>query len=414
LPNQYVGVTLNPSAPGGLNLTTTFGNPAGAFQISSFTANFTTLNGQAFIRLPSNCAAATSSFTASYYGTTSTGSASRSFTPTGCASLPYAPTVSATITKDTADSGGALALGVTQAAGESASKAITLTLPGGFAPNLTAVAPCLSSPCQIGTATATSPLIPSVALAGGTVTLGASGTTPIISIVFPAPFAITLSGPINLTNHSVTFASVPDVPLTSLNLTITGPSGHKAFTTTCEPASIAGAFAAQSGATHDVSAPITFVGCGPTATGSTGGLSTGHPRLKFKVGTAKGGGPDVLSVAFGLPGGLRFSRSAFVSHKTCTTLKDKKKKCTITTLISGLGISGARAESVALKAGRLTVTLAKGAGSVSFTISAPLVTEGKSLQSKVKKHKQGKLTFSLKVTDVNHTATTVTTKLNPH
>ncbi|HTU86318.1 MAG TPA: hypothetical protein VMF57_12140 [Solirubrobacteraceae bacterium] len=413
--NQYMGVTLNPAEPGGLNLTTTLPDTEPAFQITGFSAVFDpTLNGQPFTRMPTSCGPATSNMTVTYYSGTPSGSASSSFTPTGCTSLPYAPTLSATITKDAHDSGGALALGITQAADESASKTITLTLPGGFKPNLAAVAPCLSSPCQIGTASATSPLIPSIALASGTVRLSASGTTPIISIVFPAPVAITLSGAINLTSDSVTFTDVPDLPLTSLNLDLTGPNGHKAFTTDCKPAAIAGAFTGQSGATHNVTAAVKFVGCAPTATGSTGGLSIGHPRLKFKVATAVKGGPDVDSIAFGLPGGLRFSRSAFVSHKTCTTLKDKRKKCTITTLISGLGISGGKAATVALKAGRLVVTLAKGAASVSVTISGPLVTETKSLQSKVKKHKVAKLTFTLKVTDATHTATTVAVKLRTH
>ena len=44
---KYIGVSANLNAPGGLNLTTTFPNPTPA-QITGFTANFTTLNGQPF------------------------------------------------------------------------------------------------------------------------------------------------------------------------------------------------------------------------------------------------------------------------------------------------------------------------------------------------------------------------------
>jgi hypothetical protein len=414
LPDQYIGVALNPKAPGGLNLTTTFPPPGGGVTITSFTASFMSLDDHVFTRLPSSCSAATSSFTVTYYTGGAAGSASSSFTPTGCANLPYAPALAATITKNATNSGAALALDITQAAGESASRSIAFSLPKGFSPNLTADAACLNATgCQIGTASATSPLLPNAALVSGKVLLSASGLTPAISISFPAPFAITLAGAVDLTTGSVSFANVPDVPLTALSLDITGPNGRKAFTTECTPGNLDGSFTAQSGATHNVASPITLNGCAPTVTGSASGLSTGHPRLRFKVVHAKGGG-DVVSVAFGLPDGLKFSRSAFVSHRTCTTLKDKKKKCTVTTLISGLGISGGKAKSVALRAGRVVVTMAKGAGSVSFTISGPLVTETRSLRNEVKRHKAGKLTFTLKVTDAEGGLSTVAVKLKPH
>lgn len=411
LANQYIGVTLNPNAPGSLNLTTTFPNASPA-QITSFTANFTNLNGQPFTRLPSSCNAATSSFTASYYSG-ATGSASGSFTPTGCGALPYAPVLSGTIAKDAKDSGATLAFGVTQQANESASKSITLKLPSGLGVNLTAVESCLGGAgCTVGTATATSPLLPSAALANGTVILGGSLLGPTLSIAFPAPFAITLTGSVNLASKSVTFGSVPDVPLTKLALSVTGPNGSKAFTTNCKPATITGAFVAQSGAAKSDTVPMTLGGC-INITGSTGGLAAGHPTLKFKLAGAKGG-VSVAAVALALPGGLRYSRSAIVSHKTCTTLKGKKKKCTTTTLISGLGISGGKAKSVTLKGGRLVIALAKATGNLSLTIRGPLVGETKALKTKVKKHKAGKLSFSFKVTDAQGTATTVAVALKAH
>ena len=411
LANQYIGVALNPNAPGGLNLTTTFSDTSPA-QITSFTASFTTLNGQPFTRLPSACSAATSSFSVTYYGGGS-GQASNSFTPTGCSGLPYAPKLSATITKDAKDSGATVGFGVTQVAGESASRSITLKLPSGLGVNALAVAGCLTgSGCTVGSASATSPLLPSAALARGTVTLGGSLQAPTLSIAFPAPFAITLTGSVNLSSKSVTFGSIPDVPLTNLALTVTGPGASKAFTTNCAPANVTGTFNAQSGVSRTDTVPVTYTGC-ITVTGATGGLAAGHPNLKFKLARATGGA-NIAAIAVALPGGLRFSRSAFVSHKTCTTLKGKKKKCTTTTLISGLGISGGRAKSVALKGGKLLIGLSKATGSVSLTISKPLVTETKSLRTRVKKHKAGKLAFAFKVTDAKGTVTTVTVALNAH
>jgi hypothetical protein len=412
--SQYVGVSLNPSTPGSLNVSTTFPQVVGV-QVTGFTATFNpTLNGQPFTRLPSSCSPATSTMNVTYYGSTPSGSASGSFTPSGCGTLPYAPNVTASITKDKNDDGAALVIGITQAAGESASKSIVLNTPKGLTPNLGADVACLAgTPCNVGTATATSPLVPSPALAHGTVSLGGSATAPTITIAFPAPFAITLTGTLSLTSDAVTFANVPDVPLTSLTVSITGPNGQKAFNTDCKPANFGGSFTAQSGATHTATAAVTFTGCPvkPTATGSTSGLASGQPKLKFKIAHGKSG-PNVAAVTIGLPGGLGFSRSAIVSHKTCTT--QGKKKCTTTTLISGLGISGGKAKSVAIRGGTLVLVLKKAVRSVTITVSGPLVTETKGLQTKVKRHKVNSLKFTLKVTDAKHTSTTLPLKLKAH
>jgi hypothetical protein len=415
LSNQYIGVSLNPST-GGLNLTTTFGQVTGV-NVTKFAANFTTLNGQEFTRLPSSCGAATSTANVTYYGPTPAGSASGSFTPTGCATLPYAPAMTAAIDRDS-KGGAALTLGITQAANESASKTIVLQLPKGLTPNVGAVASCLNATgCKIGTATATSPIVPSVALANGSVQLTAQGTVPSITVSFPAPFAISLTGAVNLNNNSVTFANVPDVPLTALTLSVTGTSGGKAFNTDCAPASIGGTFTPQSGtAAKTVSAAIKFTHCAlkPTVSGSTAGLASGHPKLKFKITHGKGA-PNVATVALGLPGGLSFSRSAIVKHKVCTKAsKGKKAKCSTTTLIKGLGIAGGKAKSVAIKGGKLVITLKKASGKLTITVSGPLVSESKSLQTKVKKHKTKSLKFSVKVTDAKHTSTTVSLRLRAH
>src|ERR1700733_6129474 len=88
LPNQYIGVTLNPNAPGGLNLTTAFANPGGGNQITDFSVSLTTLNGQEFTRLPSSCSVATSSFTSTYYGGTPAGGGSGSVRPRRPAGVP--------------------------------------------------------------------------------------------------------------------------------------------------------------------------------------------------------------------------------------------------------------------------------------------------------------------------------------
>ena len=94
--------------------------------------------------------------------------------------------------------------------------------------------------------------------------------------------------------------------------------------------------------------------------------------------------------------------------------KGKKAKCITKTTITGLKIVGGKAKSVAIKGGKLVITLKKPAGTVSLTLTGKLVSESKSLQTKVKKHKTKALKFALKVTDAKHKSTTLPLKLRAH
>jgi hypothetical protein len=431
--DQVIGVSFNPSAPGALMLTSslpnsvTLGTTQIPLRVTGLSTTFNaTLNGQPFNRLPTSCSAATSTLSVTYQGG-ATGSGSDSFTPTGCSGLPYAPNLTAAISVDSSTGGAEVKTDVTQSLGEAASKAITITFPSGLTPNAAALVPCLSgTTCTIGTATASSPLVPGTL--SGTVTLGGSPSAPSFAITFPAPVNLTINGVVNLSNNSVTFSDVPDVPLTDLSLDITGVNGQRAFLTDCKTANVTGSFTGQGGQTHSVTAPITFsgqcppsIGTGtgtgtgpmtgtaptpkPKASGSLAGLASGHPELNFKVTDAHSA--KITSVAIGLPGGLKFSRPVIVSHKTCTK-KGKKKKCTTSRRVKGLGIAGVSAKTVALKAGRLVITLKQSATSVTIAVAGPLVTESKSLKTKAKKHKAGTLRFRLNITTAPHMSTTLT------
>jgi hypothetical protein len=370
------------------------------------------------LRLPTSCPSPAANVTVnadSQQAPTTSTTASAPLTVTGCSTLPYAPKLTAAITSTSAGGAG-LTLGITQAATESANQSIVLELGKGITPNATADLPCLATTtgCQIGTATATSPLVPSPALANGTVTLAGPATTPTITVAFPGPLAVGLVGTVSLTSNSVTFSNVPDLPLTNLTLNITGPNGQKAFTTNCAPNSVVGNFTAQGGQTATSTAPIAFTGCvvAPKTSGSTSGLAAGKPKLKFKA--AKGaGGNNISQVSIGLASGLKFSRSAIVTTKKCTTKKGKKS-CTTTTKIKGLSISGGKAKTEVLKAGKLVITLQKAVGSVTVTTGGPFLTETKSLQTNVKKHKTKTLKFALKVTDAKHNSTSSTLSLKTH
>ena len=180
----------------------------------------------------------------------------------------------------------------------------------------------------------------------------------------------------------------PDLPLTTLKLNITGPNGKKAFKTDCTPASIGGTFTAQSGVAKTVDGDDQVLNCAsnPTVTGSNGGLASGHPKLKFKVTHGKGAAQRRHGGAR-LPSGLKFSRSAIVKHKTCTTRGQEEVHDDDAD--QGPRHLGGKAKTVAIKGGKLVITLKKAAGKVTITLSGPLVAESKALQTKVKKHKAG-------------------------
>jgi hypothetical protein len=406
-------VTTGVVSLGASGLNVAFTNLPAALDISEMNFTLTAL------RLPTSCPATPQNvtITAVSQGDSTSKPASAPLTVTGCASLPYAPNLTASETKDAKDNGATLVFAITQGANEAATKQIALKLPSGLGVNLAADVTCLTGAgpgCVVGTAAATSPLIPSAALADGTVTLGGSATAPTITIAFRAPFAISLTGTASLASGTVTFANMPDVPLTALNLTITGPNGQKAFTTSCTPSSTTGTFTAQSGATHAVTPAVSLINCAenPTASGSVSGLATGHPKLRLKA-TAGKGAANIASVAVGLPTGLKFSRSGIVTSRMCVT-KGGKKKCTTTTLIKGLGVSGASVKSVALKGGKLLIALKKAAASVTISLTGPVLTETSPLQNSVEKHKIKSVTVTLKFTDAKQTSTSVGLKVPAH
>ncbi len=367
-------------------------------------------------RLPTSCPSPAANVTmtaVSQSGVSVTATAP--LTVTGCSGLPYAPTLAVSEAKDAKDTGATLGFDITQAANEAASKTIALKLPSGLGVNLGADARCLTGAgtgCVVGTAMATSPLAPTKL--SGTVILAGSATSPTLTLSFPAPFALTLAGDVSLSAGTVTISGVPDIPLTDLNLTITGPDGHKAFTTKCAPSSSTATFTSQSGATKTVRSKVTLTHCAasPSASGAASGLATGHPKLHITVSHGQAAA-NIASLAVALPAGLKFAPSAIMARRTCLA-KQAKEKCTATSVIKGFKISGASLASIALKSGKLVVTLQKAARSITANMSGPVLIETNSLQHRVTKHKVHTVTVTVTLTDAKHTTTSVPLKLKAH
>jgi hypothetical protein len=229
------------------------------------TMSSATADARPFTRLPTTCSTATS--TASVETARGgTGSGSDSFVPTGCLALGYAPTLaSVQAIKEQGDDGVELVASLSQpnAMAESATQALALHWPPSLVPDAAAVAPCLTgTPCTIGTATGTSPLAPPSYLSSGTVTLGGSAQAPTLTVAFPAPIPLSLTGAIDFANRTVTFPTLPDLPLSGLTVDITGPAGAKVLATTCAAGDLVASFTPQSGgATVASSRPIAYRGC---------------------------------------------------------------------------------------------------------------------------------------------------------
>lgn len=231
----------------------------------SATMNATTADGRPFTRLPTNCATASSSASVETQEA-STGTGADSFVPTGCAALGFAPSLSSVqVIKDPNDSGAELIASLSQpnALTQSATKALELDWPPSLSPIAGPVAACLSgTPCTIGTATGTSPLAPPSYLSGGTVTLGGSAHAPTLTVAFPAPLPLSITGAIDPATGRIAFPAAPDLPLSALTVDITGPTGARALSTTCAPGALVAKLTPQSGGAIVTSMrPIAYRGC---------------------------------------------------------------------------------------------------------------------------------------------------------
>jgi hypothetical protein len=156
---------------------------------------------------------------------------------TGCAGLPYSPAFKATAVRDTGDRQVKLDTAITQAPNEAPSRSVTLTFPSAtLAPNLGSVRALCVNPaagtCQsIGAVNATSPLYPTPLAGKAYLTGSSSGLS--LTLLFPAPFPLTLTGSVNLLTNSATFSGLPDIPLTNLTVSLSG-GADGLFLTTCQ------------------------------------------------------------------------------------------------------------------------------------------------------------------------------------
>lgn len=369
------------------------------------------------LRLPTSCSAVESVTLQASSWEGGSGSTSAPLSVSGCSSLPYAPSVAATVTKEGGSSGALIEVQFTQGAGEAATSALEFGEPPGVKLNKV-LAPCFNGvTCTVGTVAATSPLLPSTALAAGMLTLAGSinpgnpsqAISGSLTMSFPAPFEFSVAGPIDLAEKMLTLTAVPDVPLSTLTFSFTGIPAGPAFTTECEAGTIAATMVSQNGNPPvKISGPVTNVNCPPpsakpTASGSWSGLASGRPQLRLHAARGSNA-PDISSLTLTLPGGVSFARRALGTHRSCRKVHGHQR-CTTSPSVRGLSLSGAALAKARLEEGELVLQFAHAVPAVTLLAHGPLLSESKGLQRNAKRHKTGNLAAHIRITDTKGRAT---------
>lgn len=373
------------------------------------------------LRLPARCATPGSiSVSVDSYGDPSPKTTATPLTVTGCDALPYAPAFHVTAAKDQADKGVQVTTDITQNANEATSSTVALALPAAvLAPNAGAVVsggilcgdPTFIACKTIGSASSTSPLYPTPLT--GMAYLTGSLAAPAITIVFPAPFSLTLEGTVDLAKNTTTFTNLPDIPLTDLEVSLAG-GPDAVFATTCvTPSGIATAtLTSQNGdktvapssafSVSNCTTPAAGGGPAPTPPGpkphptpapksgppritsaSLSGLVRGRVTLRLKLASGLNA-PQLRAFTIRLPRGL-----SFIRHRVRRRLK-----------LEGVSLANAKIQSLALRHGSLVIRLRRPTTSLRLTVHANGLKESVGLKHKARHHRIKSLRLTVAVTDV--------------
>jgi hypothetical protein len=422
-----VGVTIKLALPDQLPLTLPIIGevPTAFISLTEINSTFDRL------RYPTTCPATAARLSASAdsYSDPTVHAVSAPLTVSGCSSLSYSPVFRVTATRDSGDRQVTLGTTITQGATEAPSRSVSLAFPQAtLAPNLASIrALCLnlaSGTCpKVGSATATSPLYP--ATLSGTAYLTGSASGLSLTLVFPSPFPLTLTGAVDLAKNAATFTGLPDIPLTNLGVNLDGgPDGL--FLSTCKPPSgTAAATLTDQNGDRTVTVPATFsvsgcpgtsaAGGGSTGAGSPGpsgngagrngstttgvtvghtnisrgrfsGLATGHPALTFRMTVTKGSA-KLRTLTLELPAGLRFVAR---HHR-----------------VVGVSVSGAKIGSLALSGRHLAITLRRAVESLTVTIARGGLAESGALRRAAKAHRLRSLSLTVIGQNTRDTRTTI-------
>jgi len=364
--------------------------------------------GKPFMTNPTSCKVATTVLDVTTHEGGS-GSASNSFTPTDCDKLAFKPQVTAAM----GGPGGTnitqrvpFTTTISQAAGEANQASASVLLPAGVglstsgATAICSAAQLAADQCpagsRVGTATITTPLLAN-AVTGPVYEVSGGTGLPGVAVKFGGTLPFTLVGRAAIVGGRVqnVFNGLPDVPLSTFTLVIDG-GPHGLLTAsqnlcTGPKRTATGVFGAQSGAGATIAAPVTVVGCPPTATITGKGFRRKRPRLSLVVLRAPGG-PALRSVSVRLPRSIKVARRS-----------------------RGVSVRSAAAvprSNWSFRGQTLSATLSgSGANRVATVFSAGSVRAGSKLLKVLKRHRSHALDMSVVVVDTAGRRTVVPLEL---
>ena len=418
-----VGVTINLALP---NTVPLLGIPAAQISVTDINSTFDGL------RYPTTCPARPATLNASVdsYVDTTVHGLSAPLAVTGCSSLSYDPAFRVTATRDSGDRQVRLATTITQTVTQAPSRSVSLAFPTAtLAPNLESIrALCLnlsSGTCQtVGSSSATSPLYPSTLTGKAYLTGSSSGLS--LTLVFPAPFPLVLTGAVNLAQNAATFTGLPDIPLTNLGVTLDGGTNGLFLSTCNAPSGTATATMTDQNGDKSATVPARFTvsGC-PGAGGASGGSGAGGSGTTGPSGV--GGGPDASTPAGVSIGQTNLSRARFsglrsghpaLSFKVSATKGSAKLRALTVKLPAGLSVvsrhrvvgvavTGAAIKSVSLSHGHLTIILRRGVSSFVVTIKSVALKESHRLRTKARTHRLRRLGLTVTAENTHGKRTTI-------
>jgi hypothetical protein len=376
-------------------------------QIQSIDLTFAgTVGGQAFMRMPTSCGAATATGRANSYDAPSTFATDlATVTPTGCGGLPFSPSLSGSIAAPRrATDSPAVTTTLHFRDGDAALKSARVTLPKLLGPNAAVLpracpagsfaAGTCPATARVGSAGAASPLN-AEPLSGPVLLVENPGGLPKVGVELSGAVSLRLLGDTELTANGLatTFPDNPDLPLTSFGLRIDGGPGGllTAARGLCSPGARATASAsltAHSGATATARADLPVTGCG---SGGDGPGSRGRPRgsAGFRIAHGRGtliagvraarGGPRLRKVGLRLARGLRFQRG-------------KRRLARV------LEVSGTRLSSRRVKVGRGSLSLRPAKPVARVRVRWRGIRVGAGTLRKLR-HRRARLAFPVTVTD---------------
>jgi len=366
-----------------------------------------------FIRNPSSCAQLQlgASFTA-LGGAGKT--AAVPYQASGCASLAFSPELRLIATGETKKDGhpGLRAI-LTQPPGQAniaTSRVVlpdivrpevsALNRPGGLCQEAQLAARACPAGSQVGTATATTPLLPAPLAGPVYIVQHAGNPLPKLVVFLDGRVSIRLEAQNEFERLSIVnrFDAIPDVAVSRFELKIKEKGILRSYGNLCAKL-VRGrvAFTAHSGRKSDSEPRVEVSGCRPKASVTLGGVRSGKPSLKVRVRRSPSGA-KLRGLTLTLPRSLRADLKAARKGLRVTASKKLRRSNWRLTRRGVLSLRKLPTDGLST----ITVTLRKG-----------VLEPSTALRKASRKRKRPRVAFKLRVTDTLNQRLRITVRIRP-